>query len=624
MLKDNWNSAKDDQERVYYYSGQETSWQPPYREECDPLLQPGKLYSEQETYVFTVMVSQLLNIEMDLQNDPSKLYRICKSGLILGRLMNVIAPDTLDERALSGIQIDSADDDQDDDATTSNLTVDELSNIVITTEKCVDNHKLCMNSLNTLGISVSNDAINAGHMALADPHCINEFLYLLLRYHSQLTLDPSKNKNVFALAKDVEDRDEIGRMRTMEGTAVLQLWIQHMSNTSTPLLFHNVQEGYETMTVPEKHYIDIETTKNVLLNVTNKQYGDAVSDTLEGTLAEQSVCNWFYEDSHLKEGRVMEIVCSLMFANCSTLLLPEVEQATMMDDNEDEELSREGRTYKTWITSLLHNIEGSKNIRDLVEDLRDGELLIQLIALITMSINKNNAKINQGESKETKADVKPPLVIDWKRVNKKTTSRFKQVENVNYLLELCKTIGLNLTNIGSLDIIDRNPKILNALLYRLLRFHSLSIVAEATGVDARSLKDVDEKVVVNWVNEKLASSEEGGSIMKSFREPENKNSVLFMELLEAMRPGIVNWEIMRGIESREDLMHNAKYVISVARKMGATVFIAWEDIVEVNKNMLVTFVCELMALDKGKKKRDMLYLKDMSKEKSIKKGGMYG
>jgi plastin-1 len=56
---------------------------------------------------------------------------------------------------------------------------------------------------------------------------------------------------------------------------------------------------------------------------------------------------------------------------------------------------------------------------------------------------------------------------------------------------------------------------------------------------------------------------------------------------------------MRGIESKEDLMHNAKYVISVARKMGATVFIAWEDIVEVNKNMLVTFVCELMALDKG-------------------------
>jgi len=72
---------------------------------------------------------------------------------------------------------------------------------------------------------------------------------------------------------------------------------------------------------------------------------------------------------------------------------------------------------------------------------------------------------------------------------------------------------------------------------------------------------------------------------------------------------------MRGIESKEDLMHNAKYVISVARKMGATVFIAWEDIVQVNKNMLVTFVCELMAVDKGLGKGHVLTLEDTKKSR---------
>ena len=120
------------------------------------------------------------------------------------------------------------------------------------------------------------------------------------------------------------------------------------------------------------------------------------------------------------------------------------------------------------------------------------------------------------------------------------------------------------------------------------------------------------------MNTKIMESDEGSSVMKSFRDPENKNSVMFMDLLEAMRPGIVNWEIMRGIESKEDLMHNAKYVISVARKMGATVFIAWEDIVEVNKNMLVTFVCELMALDKGLRK-GLLTLEDTKKMQRQKK-----
>ena len=76
------------------------------------------------------------------------------------------------------------------------------------------------------------------------------------------------------------------------------------------------------------------------------------------------------------------------------------------------------------------------------------------------------------------------------------------------------SIGLNLTNIGPLDILDRNPKILNALLYRLLRFHSLQIVTRATGARGGSLKDIDEKVVVQWVNDKIASSEEGSSVMK--------------------------------------------------------------------------------------------------------------
>ena len=92
-------------------------------------------------------------------------------------------------------------------------------------------------------------------------------------------------------------------------------------------------------------------------------------------------------------------------------------------------------------------------------------------------------------------------------------------------------------------------------------------------------------------------------------------SVFLLPFTFYTQPGIVNWEIMRGIESKEDLMHNAKYVISVARKMGATVFIAWEDIVQVNKNMLVTFVCELMAVDKGLGKGHVLTLEDTKKSR---------
>ena len=39
-------------------------------------------------------------------------------------------------------------------------------------------------------------------------------------------------------------------------------------------------------------------------------------------------------------------------------------------------------------------------------------------------------------------------------------------------------------------------------------------------------------------------------------------------------------------------------MISVTRKLGATVFLTWEDIVEVNQKMLVVLVASLMALQR--------------------------
>jgi hypothetical protein len=38
---------------------------------------------------------------------------------------------------------------------------------------------------------------------------------------------------------------------------------------------------------------------------------------------------------------------------------------------------------------------------------------------------------------------------------------------------------------------------------------------------------------------------------------------------------------------------NAKYAISIARKLGASIFLTWEDIKEVKSKMLMTFLAGL-------------------------------
>ena len=43
-------------------------------------------------------------------------------------------------------------------------------------------------------------------------------------------------------------------------------------------------------------------------------------------------------------------------------------------------------------------------------------------------------------------------------------------------------------------------------------------------------------------------------------------------------------------------MMNAKYAISIARKLGAIIFLVWDDIIELNKKMILIFVCSLYDL----------------------------
>lgn len=50
----------------------------------------------------------------------------------------------------------------------------------------------------------------------------------------------------------------------------------------------------------------------------------------------------------------------------------------------------------------------------------------------------------------------------------------------------------------------------------------------------------------------------------------------------------------------EDRRNNARYIISVARKLGMTVFLAWEDIVEVRSRMVMTLVASVMAYARTK------------------------
>ncbi|KAK8948085.1 Fimbrin-like protein 2 [Platanthera guangdongensis] len=61
--------------------------------------------------------------------------------------------------------------------------------------------------------------------------------------------------------------------------------------------------------------------------------------------------------------------------------------------------------------------------------------------------------------------------------------------------------------------------------------------------------------------------------MDSFKDKRLSNGIFFLELLSAMEPRVVNWSLIRRGEYDEDKKLNATYTISVARKLGCSIFL---------------------------------------------------
>ena len=75
-----------------------------------------------------------------------------------------------------------------------------------------------------------------------------------------------------------------------------------------------------------------------------------------------------------------------------------------------------------------------------------------------------------------------------------------------------------------------------------------------------------------------------------------------LKLCSAVEPRAIDWEIVMKGETDEEKANNAKYVISIARKLGAVIFCVWEDIVHVNPKMMLILVCSLFEISQELKK----------------------
>jgi hypothetical protein len=126
----------------------------------------------------------------------------------------------------------------------------------------------------------------------------------------------------------------------------------------------------------------------------------------------------------------------------------------------------------------------------------------------------------------------------------------------------------------------------------MMRAHTLSILNRLAGGEGR----ISDNEIVEWVNKTLSANGKKSSI-NSFKDPQIATSLSVIDLVDSVKNGSINYDIViSSPSSTEDRMKNAKYAVSMARKIGATVFALPEDLVEVKHKMVMTVFATIMAV----------------------------
>ncbi|MCO5591790.1 hypothetical protein L7F22_045782 [Adiantum nelumboides] len=230
---------------------------------------------------------------------------------------------------------------------------------------------------------------------------------------------------------------------------------------------------------------------------------------------------------------------------------------------DDEQDSREERAFRLWINSL--GIE--TYVHDLFDGVRDGWVLLEVL------------------------DKVAPGSVNWKRANRPPIKMpFKKVENCNQAITIGKQLKFSLVNVAGNDIVQGNKKLILAYLWQLMRRTVLQLLENLKFHGSKEISDAD---IIQWANDKVRSADKT-SHMENFKDKSLSNGVFFLDLLGAVEPRVVNWSLVTRGETDEEKKQNANYIISVARKLGCSVFLLWDDIVEVRSKMILTLTASIM------------------------------
>ncbi|KAI3457756.1 hypothetical protein Pfo_014419 [Paulownia fortunei] len=422
-----------------------------------------------------------------------------------------------------------------------------------------ENHTLCLNSAKAIGCTVVN--IGTQDLVEARPHLVLGLISQIIKIQLLADLNLKKTPQLVELVED----SQVTNSYWLTPEKVLLKWMN----------FHLKKAGYKKQVTNFSSDLKDGEAYAHLLNALAPEHGttmtlDAKDPTERANLileqAEKLDCKRYVTPKDIVEGspnlNLAFVAQIFQHRNGLSVDNKKISFAKIMTD--DAQTSREERCFRLWINSL--GIDSYVN--NVFEDVRTGWVLLEVLD-----------KISRG-SVNWKLATKPPIKMP-----------FRKVENCNQVISIGKELNFSLVNVAGNDIVQGNKKLILAFLWQLMRFTMLQLLKNLRSHSQG--KEITDADILNWANNKVKKSGRT-SQMESFKDKSLSSGTFFLELLSAVEPRVVNWSLVTKGENDEDKKLNATYIISVARKLGCTIFVLPEDIMEVNQKMILTLTASIM------------------------------
>ena len=84
--------------------------------------------------------------------------------------------------------------------------------------------------------------------------------------------------------------------------------------------------------------------------------------------------------------------------------------------------------------------------------------------------------------------------------------------------------------------------------------------------------------------------------LNNLKDKSMSDGIFLIHLLSSIEPRMVNWDIVMHDGDDASKENNAKYVLSIARKLQAVVFCVWDQIVSVNPKQMLILFCAIQEV----------------------------